>query len=108
MERITEDQISRLVKFVDARVAEVESLQEEEARRAAAALRLIVHKQVGAVRYHRVASPEGAAASEDLAIGSWNLLVYVAQVWRDHREFPADAAIETFEFDAEHPLLPAS
>jgi hypothetical protein len=108
VERITEDQIGRLVQFVEARISDAGSLQEEDARRAAAALRLIVHKQVGAIRYYQAIPPEAAAVSELHATSGWNLLVYVAQVWQDHSDFPNAAAIETYEFDDEHPLKPAN
>jgi hypothetical protein len=108
MERITEDQIGRLVRFVEARVSAVGSLQEEDAHRAANALRLIVHKQVGAIRYYRAIPPSAAAAAELHATAAWNLLVQIAQVWRDHPDFPTDAATETFDFSAEHPLMPTN
>ncbi len=104
MEWIDDDRIERLVACVDARIADADSPQ-EEARRLVAALRLVVHRQVGAVGYFRVARTDSAAASE-LAISSWNLLVYIACIWRDHADFPIDAAIETYEFDAENPLMP--
>ncbi|MEU8119238.1 hypothetical protein AB0C21_11075 [Spirillospora sp. NPDC049024] len=104
MERITEDQIARLVAFVEARIADADSPQ-EEMRRMVAALRLVVHRQVGAVGYFRAAHTDSVAAAE-IAIGSWNLLVYIACIWRDHSEFPVDAAIETYEFVAENPLMP--
>jgi hypothetical protein len=105
MERITEDQVNRLVEFVYARIPGADSLGEEEARRMATALRLVVDKQVAAIRYYRASSPEIAAVSEVHATASWNLLVSVAQIWRDHLEFPVNAAVETFEFDAENPLM---
>ncbi|MEV0537158.1 hypothetical protein [Kitasatospora sp. NPDC050463] len=108
MDRITEEQIGRLVKFVYARISGADSLREEEARRTTTALRLTVDKQVAAVRYYRASPPESAAVSEVHATASWNLLVAIAQIWRDHSEFPIDSAIETFEFDAENPLMPAS
>ncbi|MFE8010711.1 hypothetical protein [Streptomyces sp. NPDC057418] len=104
MERITEDQIKRLVSFVYARILGADSLQ-GEARRTVAALRLVADKQVAAVRYFR-ASPSSGHAVADHANSSWNLLVSIARIWRDHSEFPADAAMETFEFDAESPLAP--
>ncbi|MER6749620.1 hypothetical protein ACFW6C_04670 [Streptomyces fungicidicus] len=104
MERITEDQIARLVSFVYARILDADSLQ-EEARRTVTALRLVADKQVAAVRYFR-ASPSGSAAVAEHANASWNLLVSIARIWRDHSEFPTDAAMETFDFDAESPLMP--
>jgi hypothetical protein len=107
MERITELQIARLVNFVEARISDADSLKNEIGRRAASALRLVVHKQVGAIRYYRAAPPKATSTSELHATASWNLLVDIAHIWRDHPDFPKDAAIETFEFEAEHPLLPA-
>ncbi|GAA3810680.1 hypothetical protein ACFS5L_41900 [Streptomyces phyllanthi] len=107
MERITEDQIARLVTFVYARISDADSLQEEGARRMVTALRVMADKQVAAVRYYRASPSDGTGAVEVHAIASWNLLVSVAHIWRDHSEFPADAAMETFEFDAEDPLRPA-
>ncbi|MEV7180033.1 hypothetical protein [Kitasatospora sp. NPDC093679] len=103
MERITEDQIAQLSGFVFARIPDAALLQ-GEARRAATALRLAATKQVAAVRFHRASSPERAAETELHATASWNLLVALAQIWHDHPEFPADAAIETFEYDSESPL----
>ncbi|MDX3570467.1 hypothetical protein [Streptomyces sp. ID05-47C] len=103
MERITEDQIARLVSFVHARILDADSLQ-EEACRTVTALRLVVDKQVAAVRYFR-SSPSGSAAVAEHANASWNLLVSIARIWRDHSEFPIDAAMETFDFDAESPLM---
>ncbi|MEV7924692.1 hypothetical protein [Kitasatospora sp. NPDC088779] len=108
MERITDGQISQLVKFVYARILGADSLREDEAHRTATALRLITDKQVAAIRYYRASPPETAAVSEVHATASWNLLVSVAKIWRDHSEFPIGAAIETFEFEAENPLMPAS
>ncbi|MFD0043042.1 hypothetical protein ACFVIZ_35970 [Streptomyces anulatus] len=104
MERITEGQISRLVSFVYARISDADALQ-EEARRTVTALRLVADKQVAAVRYFR-ASPSSGAAVAEHANASWNLLVSIARIWRDHSEFPIDAAMETFDFDAESPLMP--
>ncbi|MFE5097402.1 hypothetical protein ACFRCI_45790 [Streptomyces sp. NPDC056638] len=104
MEQITEDQIARLVTFVYERISDADSLQ-EEARRTVTALRLVADKQVAAVRYFRASRSESAAVAEH-ANASWNLLVSVAHIWRDHSEFPIDAAMETFEFDAENPLMP--
>ncbi|MBJ6632799.1 hypothetical protein [Streptomyces sp. I5] len=104
MERITEDQIARLVAFVYARISDAASLQ-GEARRAVAALRLVADKQVAAVRYLRASRSENAAVVEH-ANSSWNLLVSVARIWRDHSDFPVDAVVETFEFDADNPLMP--
>ncbi|MFF5128994.1 hypothetical protein ACFY41_18950 [Streptomyces syringium] len=103
MERITEDQVAQLVRFVLARIRDAERLQ-GEARRTATALHLAALKQIGAVRFHRGAPPERAAETELHATASWNLLVALAEVWQDHPEFPAEAAIETFEFDCESPL----
>ena len=106
MERITEHQIALLVNFVKARISDADSLQDESGRRAASALRLVVHKQVAVIRYYRAAPPKATPTSELHATASWNLLVDVAQIWRDHPDFPNDAAIETFDFEAEHPLMP--
>lgn len=106
MERITDDQIARLVAFVDARISDVDSLQ-EEVRHMVAALRLVADRQIAAVRYFRASRSESDAAVE-LANASWNLLVSVATIWRDRSDFPVDAAIETFEFDADNPLMPAT
>ncbi|MFE5587475.1 hypothetical protein [Kitasatospora sp. NPDC056531] len=103
MERITEDQVAQLVRFVFARIPDPASLQ-GEARRTATALRLAAEKQVAAVRFHRASPPEQAAETELHATASWNLLVAFSQIWHDHPEFPADAAMETFEFDSESPL----
>jgi hypothetical protein len=108
MERITEDQIARLFEFVWARISDADSLEGGEDRRATAALRLVVGKQIGAIRYYRISAPEIAAISEVHATASWNLLVSIAELWQDHLEFPIDAAVETFEFEAEHPLMSAS
>ncbi|MEU6987361.1 hypothetical protein ABZ946_28710 [Streptomyces sp. NPDC046324] len=68
------------------------------------ALRLAANKQIAAVRFHRTSSPEYAAETELYAAASWNLLVAFAQIWQDHPDFPAEAAIETFELDCESPL----
>ncbi|WP_157411045.1 hypothetical protein [Actinoplanes rectilineatus] len=106
MERITERQIARLVDFVEARISDTDSRESEAERRAASALRLVVHKQVAAIRYYRSAPPKAVSTAELHATASWNLLVGVAQIWRDHLGFPEDAAIETFEFEDDHPLLP--
>ncbi|MCC3768217.1 hypothetical protein [Streptomyces sp. UNOC14_S4] len=103
MERITEDQVGQLIRFVLARIPDAASLQ-GEARRAAAALRLAAYRQAAAVRFHRNASAEVAAETELHATASWNLLVALAQTWDDHPDFPIDAAIETYEFDSESPL----
>lgn len=108
MDRITDGQISQVVEFVYARILDVDSVREDEARRAVTALRLVSDKQVAAVRYYRASLPEAAALSEVHATASWNLLVSLAKVWRDHSEFPVDAAIESFEFDAENPLRSTS
>lgn len=70
----------------------------------ATALRLVTDRQAAAIRHYRASSPESAAASEVHATASWDLLVSLAEVWRDHSEFPVDAAKETFEFEAENPL----
>ncbi|WP_329239326.1 hypothetical protein OHB07_01030 [Streptomyces sp. NBC_00111] len=102
MERITEDQVARLVGFVSARIPETASLQ-GEARRTAAALRLAADKQIAAVRFQRTAPPVSGGTT-DLAAAAWNLLVAFAEIWRDHPGFPADAAKETFEFDCDSPL----
>lgn len=103
MERITDDQVTQLVRFVFERIPHAASLQ-GEARRAATALQLAATKQVAAVRFHRAFPPEQAAETELHAAASWNLLVAFAQIWHDHPEFPADAAVETFEFGSESPL----
>jgi hypothetical protein len=103
VERITDDQIAQLVRFVLARIPDSASLQ-GEACRTATALRLAATKQIAAVRFHRASPPEQAAETELHATASWNLLVAFAQIWHDHPEFPADAAIETFDFDSESPL----
>ncbi|MFJ2900302.1 hypothetical protein ACIO87_36190 [Streptomyces sp. NPDC087218] len=103
MERITEDQVAQLIGFVFARIPDATSLQ-GEARRVATALRLAATKQAAAVCFHRASPPENAAGTELHATASWNLLVAFAQIWHDHPDFPADAAMETFEFDSESPL----
>ncbi|MEV0097310.1 hypothetical protein [Streptomyces sp. NPDC050738] len=103
VDRITEDQVAQLVRFVSARIPDATSLQ-GEARRTATALRLAADKQIATVRFHRAALPEQAATTELHATASWNLLVAFAGIWHDHPEFPADAAIETFEFDCDSPL----
>ncbi|MFD4631528.1 hypothetical protein ACFVYR_25870 [Streptomyces sp. NPDC058284] len=103
MERISEDQITQLVRFVFSRIPDAAPLQ-GEARRTAMALRLAAYKQIAAVRFHRTSAPEHAAKTELHAAASWNLLVAFAQIWHDHPDFPADAAVETFEFDCESPL----
>ncbi|MEW5658835.1 hypothetical protein ABGT92_26345 [Streptomyces cinereoruber] len=105
MERITEEQIAQLVRFVMARIPDAASL-EGEARRAAVALRIAATQQIGAVRYHCASSGAQVAETELHATASWNLLVAFAHVWRDHPDFPTDAAIETFEFDSDSPLSP--
>ncbi|WP_055600807.1 hypothetical protein [Streptomyces aureus] len=105
MERITEEQVARLNRFVLARIADAASLQ-DEARPVVMALRIAAGKQIAAVLFHRTSSPAQAAETELHAAASWNLLVALAEVWRDHPDFPADAAIETFEFDSETPLSP--
>lgn len=105
MERITEEQVAQLARFVLARIPDAASL-EGEARRAAAALRIAAYRQIAAVRHHRVSPPAQAAETEVSATASWNLLVAFAGVWRDHPDFPVDAAVETFEFDCESPLSP--
>ncbi|MCX4410209.1 MULTISPECIES: hypothetical protein [unclassified Streptomyces] len=103
MERITEDQVARLVGFVSARIPDAGPLQ-GEARRTAAALRLAADKQIAAVIFYR-SSPAGHSGETELhAAASWNLLVALAGIWRDHPGFPADAAVETFDFDCEAPL----
>jgi hypothetical protein len=104
MEWITEDQIARLVTFVDERISDSDSLQ-GEALRTVTALRLVVDKQIAAVRYFRTSRSESIAVAEH-ANASWNLLVSIAHVWRNHSAFPIDAATETFEFDADNPLMP--
>ncbi|MGW5929357.1 hypothetical protein ACWF2L_24365 [Streptomyces anulatus] len=103
MERITEDQVARLASFVSARIPETAPLQ-GEARRTAAALRLAANKQIAAVIFHRDAPAEHSGETELHATASWNLLVAVAGIWHDHPDFPADAAVETFDFDCESPL----
>ncbi|GGU05185.1 MULTISPECIES: hypothetical protein [Streptomyces] len=105
MERITDEQISQLARFVVARIPDAVPLK-GEARRAAVALRIAAYKQIAAVRYHRASSGAQVAETDLHAAASWNLLVAFADVWRDHPDFPADAAIETFEFDSESPLSP--
>jgi hypothetical protein len=107
VERITEDQVARLVRFVFARIPDPASCQ-GEARRAATALRLAANKQIAAVRFHRSSLPGQAAGTELHANASWNLLVALAEIWRDHPEFPSDATIETFDFDSESPLSPTT
>ncbi|WJV48754.1 hypothetical protein [Streptomyces flavofungini] len=106
VERITEEQFTRLVGFVWARVSDVAPLQ-GEARRAAVALRLAAQKQIAAVVFHRSGPAEQAGETELHATASWNLLVEFARVWGDHSEFPADAAVETFDFDSASPLSAA-
>ncbi|MFI9726217.1 hypothetical protein ACIRG8_06215 [Streptomyces sp. NPDC102359] len=103
MERITEDQVARLASFVSARIPETAHLQ-GEARRTAAALRLAANKQIAAVIFHRNSPAEHSAETELHATASWNLLVALAGVWHDHPDFPADAAVETFDVDRESPL----
>ncbi|MFE2825167.1 hypothetical protein [Streptomyces sp. NPDC059271] len=102
MERITEDQVTRLVRFVSERIPDAGPLK-GESRGTATALRLAADKQIAAVRFHRAAPPENRATT-DLAATTWNLLVAVAEIGHDHPEFPAGAAKETFEFDCESPL----
>ncbi|MFD6821496.1 hypothetical protein ACFWC5_14135 [Streptomyces sp. NPDC060085] len=102
MERITEDQLNRLVRFVRDRIPDPASLQ-GEARLTATALRLSADKQTSAVRFHRITPPANGATT-DVAAAAWNLLVALAGIWHDHPEFPADAAKETFEFDCNAPL----
>ncbi|MFJ6079847.1 hypothetical protein ACIQI8_00495 [Streptomyces sp. NPDC092369] len=103
MERITDDQVARLIGFVSARVPESAPLQ-GEARRTAAALRLAADKQIAAVIFYRTSPADHARETELHAAASWNLLVALAGIWHDHPEFPADAALETFDFDCESPL----
>ncbi|MEU3645435.1 hypothetical protein AB0E59_18785 [Lentzea sp. NPDC034063] len=107
MERITEEQLSLLVQFVLARISDLDALREGESRRAVATLRMVAYRQIAAIRHYRAVTPEKAARSEHHATASWNLLVSIAEMWRDHPEFPAGAAIETFEFDSENPLAPS-
>ncbi|WP_329030544.1 MULTISPECIES: hypothetical protein [unclassified Streptomyces] len=102
MERITEDQVNRLVRFVRDRIPDSAALQ-GEARRTATALRLAADRQIYAVRFHRTAPPANGVTA-DVAAAAWNLLVALAGIWHDHPEFPADAAKETFEFDCDAPL----
>lgn len=102
MERLTDDQVTQLVRFVLARIPDATSLH-GEARRTAAALRWVAERQVTALRFHQASPPAHPAASE-LAGASWNLLVNLAHVWHDHPNFPANIAIETFEFDSPSPL----
>ena len=104
---MTEEQFMLLAGFVEARIPDAETCQNEEARRRAVALRLVAMRQISAVRFYRTARPESVAAAE-LATGSWNLLVQLSQVWREHPDFPSDAAIETFDFDVDDPLGPTS
>ncbi|MFE4310610.1 hypothetical protein ACFRR6_31690 [Streptomyces sp. NPDC056891] len=105
MDRITEEQVAQLNRFVLARIADADSLQ-EEARPAVMALRIAAGKQIAAVLFHRTSPPAQRTETELHAAASWNLLVAFAEVWRDHPDFPAEAAIETFEFDSETPLSP--
>ncbi|WP_329138614.1 hypothetical protein OG552_31165 [Streptomyces sp. NBC_01476] len=104
--RITEDQITRLVTFVHARIPDEQTLTRDEARRAAA-LRLVTDRQIAALRHYRHSVPDARARAEVHATASWNLLVSLAHLWHDHPDFPAEAAVETFEFDATDPLRPA-
>ncbi|MFJ7017865.1 hypothetical protein ACIQUW_05810 [Streptomyces sp. NPDC101117] len=103
MERISDDQVARLAGFVLARIPETASLP-GEARRTAAGLRLAANKQIAAVIFHRNSPAERSGGTELHATASWNLLVDLAKIWHDHPEFPADAAVETFDFDSESPL----
>ncbi|MFF5919127.1 hypothetical protein ACFY8C_12325 [Streptomyces flavochromogenes] len=105
MERVTEEQVAQLNRFVRARIADAASLQ-DEARPVVMALGIVAQRQWAAVHFHRTSSPAQRAKTELHAVASWNLLVSLAEVWRDHPDFPADAAIETFEFDSETPLSP--
>ncbi|MGV9245330.1 hypothetical protein [Streptomyces sp. NPDC003710] len=107
MERITEEHVAQLVRFVLARIPDTASLQ-GEARRAATALRLAAEKQIAAVRFHRASPSEQWAQTELHATASLDHLVAFAQIWHDHADFPADAAVETFEFDSESPLSPTA
>jgi hypothetical protein len=93
---------------VYGRLAAAQALQEEDRRRAVSALRLVADRQVAAVRYYRTSAPVGGEDIELHATASWNLLVSLAQLWKNHPEFPADAAVETFDCDAEHPLTPGA
>ena len=106
MALITEDHIRALVAFVEARVSEVDAAGNGAGGHAAAALRLVVGKQVSVIRYLQAIPPEDAAVPEVLATASWNLLVGIARVWQDHVDFPVGAAVETFDFESDHPLLP--
>ncbi|MET9482028.1 hypothetical protein [Streptomyces sp. NPDC006638] len=106
LERITEDQITRLVAFVHARIPDGRTLARDEARRAAA-LRLVTCWQIAALRHYRHSGPDARGRAEVHATASWNLLVSLAHLWHDHTDFPAEAAVETFEFDAADPLSPA-
>lgn len=108
VERITEDQVSRLVRFVLARIPDTASVEGEEARRTAAALHLTAYRRIAAVRHHRDLTPDRTAGTELSSTASWNLLVSFALVWRDHPDFPADAAVETSAFGTEAPLSPAA
>ena len=103
MERITEDQVARVLGFVSARIPETARLQ-GEARRTAAALRLAADKQIATVIFYRTSPADHAGESELHAAAPWNLLVALAGIWRDHPQFPADAAAETFDFGCESPL----
>lgn len=105
MSRITEGQIARLISFVYARISDADSSREMESRRMVAALRLVADRQIAAVRYYRSSPARVAALTELHATASWNLLVSVAEIWRDHSDFPTDAAVETFEFDEDSPLM---
>ncbi|MFB6527231.1 hypothetical protein [Streptomyces sp. NPDC056399] len=105
MERITEEQFVRLNRFVRARIADAASA-EGETRPAVAALGIAAQRQWAAVHFHRTSSSAQRAETELHATASWNLLVAFADVWRDHPDFPAEAAVETFEFDSETPLSP--
>ncbi|MEU2077048.1 hypothetical protein [Streptomyces sp. NPDC013489] len=107
MERITDEQFVRLNRFVGARIAEAASAQ-GETRSAVTALGIAAQRQWAAVHFHRTSAPAQRAETELHATASWNLLVAFAEVWRDHPDFPADAAVETFEFDSGTPLSPPS
>ena len=104
MERITDDQVQRLLTFTAERTRPTRSPAAEDADRAALALQTAVLRLSAAVRFHRSAVPDTAAQTELHATGCWNLLVDLAKVWRDHPDFPADAAVETFDCTDDFPL----
>jgi hypothetical protein len=104
MERIDDERLTVLVDFIQARISDADMPGDGDSHPSAVALRRIVHKQVGAIRYYWAIPMESAAVSELHATASWNLLVDIAQVWDGHPNFPSDVAVETFDLAAEHPL----